>query len=146
MSGSENSGRIRIDEDVIRYTSHTDPDWTLRVADIRIFGEATNQHGAFADDYFLCFATGLGSWHEASFYANGREHFLSALSEKLGVQFRLQLTASTDFASRILWPVELVGKPMFKYEDVPPKTWIGRLIGTRQISQTYADHVLSALK
>ena len=146
MHASEDSGHIELDGDVIRYTSATYSDWTIRVDDIRIVGEATNQNGPFADDYFLCFATGPGMWHEASFYAHGRDAFLAALGERLGAALDLRLVYSTDFASRILWPVQLIDRPMFKYQDMPPKSAVGRLLGSMQNEQMYSDDVLAALK
>lgn len=146
MPTSEDSGQIEFEGDVIRYTSGTYSDWTIRVNDIRIIGEATNQNGPFADDYFLCFATGPEMWHEASFYAAGRDSFLSALGARLGTTFQLNLSLSTDFASRILWPVELADKPLFKCQYVPPKTVVGRLLGSMQNEQTYSDHVLAVLQ
>lgn len=130
MTTSEDSGQIQVDGDVIRYTSTTYSDWTIPIGDIRIIGEATNQNGPFADDYFLCFATGPELWYEASFYADGRAAFLVELSARLGATLALRLGSSADFASRILWPGELVGKPMFKYEETPPKTMLGRLLGS----------------
>ncbi|MBT6153250.1 MAG: hypothetical protein HOL01_07150 [Planctomycetaceae bacterium] len=142
---SEDSGRLELDGDVIQYTSTTYPDWIIRIADIRIIGEATNQNGPFADDYVLCFCTGPGMWHEASFYAEGRDSFLTALGARLGAPLQLCLASSSDFASRILWPVEFVDKPMFKYEDVPPITVVDRLLGPMRNWQTYSDHALEAL-
>ncbi len=146
MPMSDGSGNIKLDGDVIQYTSIDYSDWTIRVDDIRIIGEATNQNGPFVDDYFLCFATGPEMWYEASFYAAGRDAFLAALGARLGITFRLTLSSSTDFASRILWPLELADMPMFQYEDVPPKTAVGRLLGSMQSTQTYSDHVLAALR
>ena len=145
MTTSEDSGQIELDGDVVRYTSTTYSDWTILVDDIRIIGEATNQNGPFADDYFLCFATGPEMWYEASFYADGRETFLTALGARLGTTLQLSLTSSTNFASRILWPIEFADKSMFKYQDVPPKTVLGRLLGSMQNEQTYSDEVLAAL-
>jgi len=56
------SGHILLDGDVIRYRSAAYGDWDLPVSDVRILGEATNQNGPFADDYFFCFASGPGMW------------------------------------------------------------------------------------
>lgn len=142
---SDDSGQIELASDVIRYTSANDSIWTIRVQDLRIFGEATNQDGPFADHYFFCFATGPEAWYEASFYAAGRDRFLTALGARLGVTFRLGLTSSTDFASRVLWPLELAGQPMFKYEDEPSKTMLGRLLGLKQSRQSYSELVFDAL-
>lgn len=142
----DDSGNIEFAEDTIRYTSARYPDWTIRVDDIRVIGEATNQNGPWADDYFICFATGPEMWHEASFYASGLETLLSTLSARLGIKLQLSLIGSTDFASRIHWPPELADTPMFQYEDVPPRTVVGRLLGSLSIRQTYSDHVLAAFQ
>ncbi|WP_146602166.1 hypothetical protein [Novipirellula aureliae] len=143
---AEDSGHIELDGDVIRYASTTYSDWMIRVEDLRIIGEATNQNGPFADDYFLCFATGPSMWYEASFYADGRDTFLADLGARLGITFQLGLSLSTDFASRILWPAELENEPMFKFQDVPSKTVVGRLLGSMRNEQTYCDRVLDALQ
>ena len=141
----EDSGHIELVGDAIRYTSSTYSDWTIRVDEVRVFGEATDPNGPFADDYFLCFATGPGMWREASFYASGRDAFLDALGVRFQVRLQLGLVGSTDFASRILWPLGLAGKPMFKYQVVPPETVVGRLIGSTQIRMAYSDQVLATL-
>jgi hypothetical protein len=107
------SGHILLDGDVIRYRSAASGDWDLPVSDVRIIGEATNQNGPFADDYFFCFASGPGMWHEASFYAEGRDEFLRLLGAKLGSPLQAGLYGSADFASRVLWPPQLAGEPMF---------------------------------
>ena len=132
MTTSEDSGQIQVDGDVIRYTSTTYSDWTIPIGDIRIIGEATNQNGPFADDYFLCFATGPELWYEASFYADGRAAFLVELSARLGATLALRLGSSADFASRILWPGELVGKAHVQIRGNAtknhawPSSWINR--------------------
>lgn len=93
------------------------------VEDLQLIGESTNQDGPGADDYFFCFATGPEMWYQASFYAEGRDVFLKSLGARLGGAIDSGLCQSTDFASRILWPVELVGQPMFQYEDMPHRGW-----------------------
>jgi hypothetical protein len=144
MPKSEVSGHIELSGDIIRYASSTYPDWTISVDAIHVVGEATNQNGPYADDYFICFATSREMWYEASFDSEGRDKFLAALGASLGVTLQLKLTSITDFNSRILWPIELVGKPMFKYDNVPTKTIIGRLLGSTQVTQRYSEHVLAA--
>lgn len=139
------SGTIHLDGDVIRYRSSTYGDWDLLVSDIRIVAEATNQNGPYTDDYFFCFATGPGMWLEASFYAAGRDKFIADLSAKLSCRLELSLQFSTDFASKILWPPNLIGKPMFKFTDVPGKTWLKRLFRTWENQQTYSDEVAEFL-
>jgi hypothetical protein len=124
----EDSGKLWVDGDVVRYESKTYDSWHARIADIRLIGEMTNQNGPSADDYFICVvATADGCWLQASFYADGRDDLLSQLGERLGAALVLQLCNSTDFASRILWPPHLVGQPMFKFTDVVPRGFFQRL-------------------
>src|SRR4051794_26017651 len=96
------SGRIELDGDRIRYRSAVYGTWDLQVADVRIVGETTNQDGPGVDDYFLCFATGLRMWYEASFYAAGRDELLS----KLRARFR----SNSPCATRPTSPVESCGR------------------------------------
>jgi hypothetical protein len=139
------SGQIVLDGDVIRYRSPTYRQWDLPVANLRLMGEATNQWGPCADDYFFCFATGPGMWLEASFYAEGRDEFLQALGAPLGCTLQAGLCHSTDFASRVVWPPSLAGEAMFKYEEVPPKDPLRKLFGSMRKQQTYAERVAATL-
>ncbi len=143
---SEDSGRIELVGDTIRYESATYASWVINVQDVRIVGEATNENGPFSDDYFLCFATAREKWHEASIHACGCDTFLSALSARLGSALRLGLAASTSFGSRVLWPNELAGKPMFAYEAGPAQSMVGRLVGATSCRQTYSDVVMAAFE
>lgn len=139
------SGRIQLDGDIIRYRSAAYGDWDLPRSDVRIIGESTNQNGPFADDYFLCFATGPERWLEASFYAEGRDDFLRELGATLGSPLETGLCHSTDFASRVLWPPALAGQPMFRFEEMPPKGLLGLIFGSLQNRQTFSEQVGAAL-
>lgn len=139
------SGRILLDGDMIRYRSAVYGDWDLPVSEVRIIGEAMNQAGPFADDYFFCFAAGPSMWREASFYAEGRDEFLRALGTKLGNPLEAGLCHSADFASRVLWPPSLAGEPMFRFDDIPAKGLLGKLFGPSQNRQTYSDRIAAVL-
>jgi hypothetical protein len=138
------SGRILLDGDVIRYQSAIYGSWGLNLAAVRIIGEFTNQNGPFLDDYFVCFATGLGEWLEASFYAEGREEFLRALEGKLAVRLELGLCHSADFASRVLWPASLAGEPMFRFDEMPTDGLLPAL-GIPRNRQTFSPRVAAVL-
>jgi hypothetical protein len=140
------SGKIALHGEAIHYFSEFYGNWELSLSDVIVIGEATNQNGP-ADDYFFCFASGPWMWHEASFYAQGRNEFLNALSRRLGVEMRLGLISSTDFASRVLWPPELAGKPMFKYVEVCATSRVSRRIfGDPDRNQMYSDVVADLLR
>lgn len=136
------SGKISLEKTVIKYESSIYRSWHIRLSDIKVIGEYTNQNGPFADDYFLAFVTNPdGGWYEASFYAEGRELLLQELYSKFIVDPQHSLVASTDFNSVILWPKELSGRPMFEFRT---DGLLGRL-GLRN-KQYLASEVLSFLK
>lgn len=143
---SDIQSRITLEDDVINFISTVYSDWTMRVGDLRLLGEYTNQDGPHADDYFLCFATDSSGWNEASFYSEGRDEFLASLGTILGEDLSLELGHSTDFSSRILWPEARRGEPMFAFTDVPPKSIIGRVFGSLRNRQTFTDQALSVLQ
>lgn len=85
-------------------------------------------NGPYVDDYFLVFVTGNEApWQEASCYAEGKDKFLSDLGSKLNFKFDTKLYASTDFASRIIWPLTLSGASLFNFVDEKPSGVIARL-------------------
>ena len=143
--GDRASGQIWIDGNVITYRSEVWGNWDLPVAELQILGEATNQCGPYADDYFFCFAIGPGLWLEASFYAKGRDEFLRALGTQLRTSLEPGLCNSANFASRILWPSRLAGRDMFQYKNVPSRGFLGRMIGATKTIQTYTEEVAVAL-
>lgn len=110
----QGSGRLWLADGVIR-CEQPQGEWAMPCRDLRLFGEMTNDGGPFVDDYWFCFASGPSGWNEASFYAEGRDEFLSAISAELGSAIGLELQGSTDYASRVLWPPALEGVPMFDF-------------------------------
>lgn len=112
----EDSGELFFDEDTIRYASREFGSWSLPIKSVRVVGEFTNDHGPHLDDYFLVFLSGkpIEQFH-ASLYAKGRDEFLMKLSAALPGMDGLALSSSTDWKSRVLWPPDLQGKPLFEF-------------------------------
>ena len=101
----EDSGELSVRGNEIHYESTTHSSWVLHVESVRLIGEYTNQNGPFADDYFLVFVPkGSDDWYRASFYAEGRDESLKALSPFFPGLGELGLSGSANFASRVLWP------------------------------------------
>jgi len=112
------SSTIELKNGIIRYESSGYGSWSLKLSNIKVIGEYTNQIGPFADDYFFAFvAEKDGSWQEASFYSEGREIFFERLASELGIDTTCNLIASTDFKSQIWWPKHLFGTPMFEFRS-----------------------------
>ncbi len=120
------SGIISYSNGIIKY-QQSDFSWSINLSDVHIIGEYTTSEGPYLDDYFFVFLTAKEKgWHEASFYADGREDFLKDLSNALSCPVVLGLCNSANFRTRIIWPLHLSGKPFM--EIMPKPTWFGRLI------------------
>jgi hypothetical protein len=119
MNAKDHSGEIRCDGEVIAYRSALG-DWSIRITDVRLIGEFTNSDGPYLDDYFLVFLTAPQSgWHEASFYAKGRDEAVAALSKSLGAPLECGLCNSTQYKTRIMWPPQLKDRELM--EVLPAK-------------------------
>ncbi len=116
MRMEELSGRIWIKNKTIHYKM-PNGGWELPVSEIKIIGEHTDQSGP-ANDYFIVFLAAWG-WYEASFYANGCDRLLDDLGQLLDNKLDCELLNSTDFNSRIMWPTEMRGNPLFDYSLAP---------------------------
>ena len=111
-------------------------------------GEHTDDHGPCVDDYFFVFLTD-SHFYEASFYAEGRDTFLSEVSELLGAKISCGLVNSTDFKSRVMWPPDIEGQPFYDFVPVPRPEgfWAGlkhRLLP--EVAYHFTDVVKGTLK
>ena len=96
---------------------------------VRAIGEYTTATGPFLDDYFIVFVTDESDrWYEASFYADDRDLFLSALSKLLGDEINPGLCNSTNWKTRVLWPKRLEGEELFIFiPEAIPESILGRM-------------------
>lgn len=104
--------------------------WSLPISSIVLISEYTTNEGPQADDYFLIFITvekDVFYFHTASFYAAGTDAALAALQELLGSTFELQLTGSTEWDSRVIWPEEMANSKYFKFKPVLPETFLQKV-------------------
>jgi hypothetical protein len=104
--------------------------WQLPVAAIAILAEYTTLNGPFLDDYFVVFASVENQeWivRTATFYADGCDEVLEALSAHWGAPLQFGLSHSTDWNSRVIWPEELAGQDYFTFTEVPPQSLLERL-------------------
>ena len=103
---------------------------------------------SYADDWFLVFVTGAYQCYEASAYAGGIDTFRKEISRLLGPIECSHMVYSTDFASVIIWPPELAGKPLCKFKTMPPEglvEHIKALLGMDDVAQVLTDEVLAWL-
>ncbi len=118
---SPESGWITVHDARLSYGSAQYGSWERSVSDVVVIGEYTNQSGPFRDDYFFVFVTRSGEVLEASFYARGRDEALRQLSGILGMPIDPALCNSTDFRSRVIWPLALRDHPVYDFVSVPPQ-------------------------
>jgi hypothetical protein len=109
----------------IYYNSKDYGSWCFPQADVRIFGEYTTDNGPMIDDWFMVFVTSTGhGWYEASVHADGADEFRKQLASALRTDdLHGELAASTEFASRIIWPVALRGQPLFQFTHIQQPWW-----------------------
>ena len=125
MGTALKSGRIWMADGEIHYESQDYGSWSFPAADLRIFGELTTDHGPMIDDWFFVFVVSSGpGWFEGSVYAEGADDFRRQLATALGADdLHGELFASTEFASRIIWPEPLRGQPLFRFTPIPSPWW-----------------------
>jgi hypothetical protein len=119
MTNEEYSGELECSNSTLSYRSGVG-NWSIPISAIRLIAEYTNSDGPWIDDYFFVFLTAPeGGWHEASFYAKGREAALRALEKKIGAPLECGLYGFTEYRTRILWPADLRDQALI--EVIPPK-------------------------
>jgi hypothetical protein len=122
------SGVLRLEAGVIRYTSPNYGSFSVPLHEIAVIGEYTTDSGPMIDDWFDVFVHKNGvDWFEASMYAEGSADFHEQLSAALGCGVELGLAASTDFDSRVIWPPTIAGRPLFEFTPAVRPGILGRI-------------------
>lgn len=119
------SGRISLRNGAIHVEGIPEP-YTLDASKVLLVGELTTDRGPFIDDWWLLFFTEPGTHASASMYAEGYQEFLDALGDFLGRPLITTLAGSADYASNVLWPESLDGRPVFTFTDIPARTALGK--------------------
>ena len=136
------SGEIKWADGLLSYKAEG-VSWDLKISDIRLVGEYTTANGPHIDDYFLVFLTAFeGGWHEASFYARGRDKVLTALSVVLGAPIETGLCNSAQYKTRIIWPPKWKDQELMDVLPSKKKGLLARLFdsGERDIVPSKAMH------
>lgn len=113
--------------------------WFLPIDSIVLIAEYTTDEGPYVDDYFLVFVTlehATLYFSTCSFYATGRDEVLATLQERLASPVQLELTASAEWKSRVVWPDKMAGKDYFVFNAVPSQTFTEK-IKKRLLGETY---------
>lgn len=118
---------LQLEGDSIVCRSKYFGDWTLPLSDVLAIGEATADPDLAPEDWYFAFATGDGRWIDGPIYGAQIGEFLDSLRDRFQCDINLRLVGSTTFASRVIWPPNLVDRPMFTYVPKKPGGWLGRI-------------------
>lgn len=86
--------------------------WELPLSAMALVGEYTTEDGPGGDDHFICIVDQQGNRYDVS-DEEGSAELLHILSRALKVPLSPKLALETRFDSRILYPVEVSGQPLF---------------------------------
>ena len=118
------SGVISLKDSTLSYASPVYGSWQVPLSEIIAFGEYTTDNGPHLDDWFIVFVTKDYNWVEASNYCAGCEAVRGKLAKNWNVESLYgELAFSTDFNSRVIWPSEIAGKPLFNFVERPQSIW-----------------------
>lgn len=104
--------------------------WAVPIGALVLVSEYTTNEGPLIDDYFLVFVTvedGIFYFSTCSFYSRGVDEALSILQERLGSPVQLRLQGSTEWCSRVVWPVKMSECEYFTFTPVPAETLTAKL-------------------
>ena len=137
--------KLEIVAETVLATWNGSPLWKLPIAALVLIGEYTTNEGPCKDDYFIEFVSvedGKAFFSTVSFYAEGRDQAFAALEKTLNRPLTLELYASTDWNSRVVWPPSLSGRPFLRPAKPTSnfKAFIHRL-GLRGSDQVVSDEV-----
>jgi hypothetical protein len=99
--------------------------WQMPLERIVLLAEFTNDEGPKREDHFLVFwSFEEGELHRAlaGFHAEGREETIKSLSDYWQIELKLELAASGQWASRVVWPKELEDHQYLGLEEIPAAT------------------------
>ena len=115
------SGKLEFRGDALWCDGGPTGSWRLPSSDVSVVGEYTNANGPWIDDYFLVFVRPDRMCFEVSFHARGRDQALSDLGIALGgAVLRPGLCNSTEWRTRVLWPLQLADSPLWVLQREPP--------------------------
>jgi hypothetical protein len=124
--------KLTIQNDKVVYEQDPQNRWTLDIDIIKFIGEYTTSAGPLADDWFFVFAETIDNWWQAPALAVDHKEFWTQLGAKLKCEIAPGLFASTNWATRVIYPKSLDGQELFLVVKAytEPKSFWQKLFGT----------------
>ena len=101
----------------------TDSEFAIPSDRIAVIGEFTNEEGPACPDYFLVIVCSQNDWYRIPMNAKGMEETLAWFRERLGPMGERTLYSCARLNSRVLWPFEIVGAPIFRFVNIRRTIW-----------------------
>jgi len=92
----------------------------IAVEDIAAVGELTTNGGPWLPDHFLVLVTRDGARDlRVAIESEGFDRLREELRAARGIEFEFMLANRTDWATAVLWPHDLRGRPLYAVHPVP---------------------------
>ncbi len=131
--GAESSHVLKAARGLLIYEdSEGNTMWEIPLDRIVLFAEFTNDEGPKREDHFLVFwSFEQGELHRAlaGFHAEQSVEAVRALSQYWQTELKLELAASGQWKSRVVWPKELEDHQYLSLEEIPASSWRGKIRG-----------------
>ncbi len=117
----------------------------IPVEQISAIGEFTTSAGPYFDDWYVTFIT-QNDWYEIPMDVSGIDELFLGLGNKLGVDLSYQLTNSTTWKTRIMYPEKLKERELYKIVNKSPKNFIKRLLGLKERVREISPEITNILE
>ena len=143
----QDPGRLVFDGEAIHFLGMAGS-WQEPLSAIRMIGEWATGGPAHQRVHNISFVSDPAGWRDVRACAEYCTEFLRAVGDRLGCALDLKLPRSDGHDSRILWPEQLAGQPMFVFADKERRSVWRRLLGLRrrQAFQTLSPTAMQELR
>lgn len=116
----------------------------IPISEIKAIGEFTTSNGPFLDDWFFTLIT-KNEWHEIPMDVIGVDEFFLNLGEVLGVKLEYQLTNSTIWKTRIMYPESLKERELYNMVKKRSKNFFKRFLGLKETVREISPEIINIL-
>jgi len=132
---------ITFDDGQIQFRSGDYGSWDMNVNAVVLVGEYTTQDGPMIEDHFVVMVTEDRKEFEIPVSAKGLDNLLKEIVRVMHVDIVLKLGFHADFASRIIVPISLEGKPLYVFANDKQPIW-RRLFTSSRVTRILSPDVL----
>jgi len=148
MAHSTAGNNLTITGGVIRFEPSRGAGWDLPEKDLVIVGEYTTPEGPLREDHFIVFVDRDQRIYAAPFDAHGVLDVLNTI-DPTKHRATATLANSTTYDSKVMWPIDCAGKPLFEFDPVPATGVVERFkrwVGYKTVSERLSDTVIAAVR